>query len=236
MQGSAFLDILCGSSTIEGLLDKSSADTKFRLTCLGWLNLVLKDIQNRQQNWHWRFLEKTATASTVASQHTYDPPADIDTNKIVAIYDRTYDRTYTFRPYEDFVRLIADPTNDSGQSYIWTWFAGSIRLWPVPASAWTMYLDYISLTTALTDAAVSCEIPAKYDPVIIDGVLTYGYRFDPELGDSIKQQALYEAGVNRMIKDNFMVIAEIMQSQSHRTRSGELTEIAPIEKKTGAWS
>src|SRR3990167_3998305 len=235
MTGQEFLNVLCGSSAIEGLLDKNPDDTKFRATCLQWLNLVLKDIQNRQLSWHWRFLEKTATAPTVASQHTYDPPSDIDTHKIEAIYDRTYDRTYKFKPYDKFIRYVSDKSNDTGQSYIWTWFANSIRLWPVPASIWTFYCDYISLITPLTDTAVSCEIPAKYDPVVIDGVLVYGYRFDPELGDWAKQQALYEGGIIKMIKDNSMMIAELTESQSHRTSRMELGEIAPIEQKTGVW-
>ena len=62
------------------------------------------------------------------------------------------------------------------------------------------------------------DIPPKYDPVLIDGVLTYVYRFDPQLGEVATQVQLYEAGVQRMIIDNNMMPAEIAQPTSHRDR------------------
>src|SRR3990167_414299 len=226
MTGQALLNFLCGKSGQIGLLDKSINDTSYRAFMLDCLNLVAEDIQNRQQSWHWRFLEKTATAPTVASQIDYDLPTDVDTNKVFSLSDRTNDITYTFIPYEKFIRAVADPTNYSGNSIWWTFWASMIKLYPIPSSVWTFYLDYISLITAWTDAAASNEIPAKYDPVIIDGVLVYAYKFDPELGNSQIQQVIYEAGVQKMIKDNMNMINELGRSGSHRDRLGRrnLTE------------
>jgi hypothetical protein len=218
MTGAQFLDILCGSTTVEGLLDSNPSDAKFRATVLGWLNLVLKDIQNRQVNWHWRFLEKTATASTVANQHTYDSPTDIDTNKFFSLYERTNDITLKFIPYDKFVRMVADPSNNTGDAVYWTFWAKTIRLYPVPSSAYTIYLDYIKLITALTDSSTAPDVPAKYDPVIIDGILAIGYKFDPELGLWTTQQEAYEAGVQKMVKDNMQMIGELGESVSHRER------------------
>ena len=151
---------------------------------------------------------------------------DIDTNKLFALYDRTNDRTYKYIPYEKFVKLVADPSNSSGASIWWTFWAKMIKLYPIPASIITFYLDYISLVTALTDAAVSCEIPAKYDPVIIDGVLVYAYMFDRELGDPIAQRKIFESGINGdggvkgMISDNNMMINDGGETESHRVRRG----------------
>jgi len=219
--GQEFLNILCGSSTIEGLTDRNPEDSRYRATMLGWLNLVLKDIQNRQQGWHWRWLEKTATASTVAGQHSYDLPDDIDTNKMFALYDRTNDNTYTFVPYDRFVRLFPDPSNEQGTPRWWTFWANTIRLYPVPASAFTFYLDYIKNITLLTDDASSTtDVPEKFDEVIIDGALVYAYRFDPSLGDWKSQQQLYEAGIQKMINDNRMMINELAESESHRLKRG----------------
>ena len=216
MTGQQFLNILCGSATVEGLLQSNSQDTKFRATVLGWLNLVLNDIQNRQVSWHWKFLEKTSYFTTVEDQYPYDLPADIDTQKIFAVYDRTDDITYTYIPYEKFIRLIPDPSNDKGGTCFWTHWAKTLRLWPIPDDARTTYMDYVRLITALLDDATACDIPAKYDPIIIDGVLAYGYQFMPEMANYKNKQQDYELGIERMIKDNLQMIAHYAKSESHR--------------------
>jgi len=219
MTGAEYLNFLIGTSTRQGMLDKNPDDTDYRGFMLECLNLVVKDIQNRQQSWHWRFLENTSTAPTVAGQIDYDvsslSPA-IDTNKIIAVFDRTNDRTYKFIPHHKFVKLFPDPSNDSGNPTTYTFWANVIKLYPVPASVFTFYVRYISLITELADDANSNEIPAKYDQVVIDGALTWAYRLDPELGNITTQQQLYEGGVSRMIKDNRNMPDEISRSCSHR--------------------
>jgi len=218
MTGAQFLNIIVSSSTIHGLADKNSGDNKYRATALEWLNLTLKDIQNRQQQWHWRWLEITKTASTVSGQLDYDPPTDLDSNKIMALYDRTNDITYRFVPYDKFVRLVPNPSVDSGDTVWWTYWAGDIKLYPIPNQAMTFYLDYIKNVSALADDTNTTDVPSKYDQVIIDGAMSYALRFDPELGNWTQQQQLYEAGIARMIQDNNMMINEFMRSESHRDR------------------
>lgn len=241
MTGKLFLDFLVGATGQVGILDKNTSDTSYRSFMLQCLNLVAKDIQNRQKTWHWKFLENTATANTVANQHTYDPPDGsgtapaIDTTKIFAIYDRTSDLTYNYVPYDKFVRSVADPSNNTGDSVMWTFWANTFRLYPVPSSVKTIYLDYIQLLTAWGDSATSNEIPAKYDPVIIDGALVYAYKFDQELGDWRSQQQVYEAGIELMISDNRSEIANLSKTTSHRDRySGNIDSInsmiLPINK------
>jgi hypothetical protein len=219
MTGAAFLNTICGSATIMGLADKSASDTVYRASALGWFNLVQKDISNRQQNFHWRFLEKQATFATAVNDFDYSIAtiaADLDTTKMVAVYDKTYDRTYRYVDYLRFRRSIADETNNSGQAYLFSFFAGNLLLYPRPSAIVTTYIDYIKLITDLTDAATTGDIPSKYDDVVISGVLVYVYRIDPQLGSWSAQQIVYEAGVQRMIQDNNMVIGELPYSGSHR--------------------
>ncbi len=219
MTGQQLLNIIAGSATVEGLADKDVADTKYRATALGYLNLIIQDIQTRQESFRWRFLEKTATMPTVASQLDYDLPTDIDTNKLVAVFDRTQDRTYKFIPYEKFVRLYPDPSNDTGDPSIYTFFANVLKLYPVPSSVFTVFLNYIKVMTDAADDSTDLDIPDRYRKVIIDGILTFVYKFDPELGDELKQTQLYELGIKRMIVENNQMIDERAQSQSHRSRS-----------------
>lgn len=218
MNGKQFLDLLVGTSSSQGLTDKNPSDANYRAFMLECLNLVAKDIQNRQQTWHWRWLEKTATAPTVADQIDYDLPTDIDTNKIIAVFDRTDDVAYKFIPHDLFVKLIPDPSNDSGGSRFYTFWANVIKLWPIPDSVWTFYLRYIQEITAWADSTADNEIPQKYDPVIIDGALAYAYKLDPDLGNETRQIQLYEAGVNRMIRDNSVMPNHLPRARSHRNR------------------
>ena len=226
MTGAGILNTFCGSSTVHGLMDKNSADTKYRATALGWLNLIVKDISKRQRNWHWRFLEKTLTAPTVATQMDYDLPTDVDTNKIFALSDRTQDRTYVYVPYEKFIRKVADPTNSSGNSIWWTFWASLIKLYPVPDSVWTFYLNYVKVMAGVSDDATALDIPDKYEPVVINGLLMYGYKFDPEMGSWADQKALYDADVDDMVSENMSMIGSLPVSGSHRGRLGQndLTE------------
>jgi hypothetical protein len=228
MNGAGILDTFCGTSSVLGLMDKNPDDTIFRATALGWLRLVVKNIQQRQKSWHWRFLEKTATAPTATGQHSYDLPTDIDTNKLFAIYERTNNITLTYKPYDEFVRLVANPSASSGTSLIWTFFAKTLRLYPVPASIITMYLDYIKLITSPSDDATALDIPDKYEPVVIDGMLVYGYKFDPEMGDVLKQQAIFEDSILRMEADNRTMINEYTETGSHRDRLTHGVEMFPL--------
>jgi len=225
MTGQSFLNFLCGTTGQLGILDKNVNDSAFRAFMLQCLNLVLKDIQNEQTNWHWRFLEKTATAPTVADQMDYTLPTDIDTNKIFAVFDRTNDRTYRYIPYERFVKLVADPSNNTGDPTFWTLWANVLKLYPVPSSVITFFMNYIQLITPLTDANTSCEIPAKYDVVVIHGALKWAYQFDPKLGSYADMAALYEKGLDNMKTENATIISEYSVSESHREKYNQNNDV-----------
>ena len=222
MTGQNFLNVVCGSSTVEGLLRYDPNDAKARVTVLGWLNLVLKDLANRQQNFHWRFLEKQATFNTAASDFDYalaTIAVDIDTTKFVNVYDKTDDNTYIYKPYEEFRKLIADETISTGSRFWYSIFAGNLLLWPLPAGIVSTSIDYVRVFTDATDAATAIDVPSKYDPVLVDGVLVYAQMFDPKrVNPAINFQSKYEDGVRRMIQDNSMIIDDMPRLGSHRSR------------------
>jgi len=241
MTGESFLNFLCGTSGRIGMLDCNIDDTEYRGLVLQWLNLVIKDIAGRQQDWHYRFLEKTVTASTVADQLDYDLPTDIDGYKVFSVLDRTHNHTYRFCPHDKFLRFVPNPSLSTGAPYLYTVWAGNLKLWPVPSSVFTIYLKYVKTLTALADDSNSTEIPAKYDSVVIDGVLVWAYKFDPQLGNADNQARIYEwgaggapgmptGGVQGLVLDNRININELGSSQSHRSRRREFQTPYPIEE------
>ena len=219
MTGKGYLDFIVGISGQYGMADKNPNDTSFRAFVLQCLNLVGKDIQTRQDQWHWRWLEKTVTTTTVAEQMDYDLPDDIDTNKIFKVFDRNNDITYTYVEHDKFLRFVPDPSNNIGSTMFWTFWANKMKLYPIPSDARTVFLKYIQTLSELTDSDSSTwEVPSKYDPIIIDGVMVYVYKFDPEIGDWKTQQQAYELGVQKMQRENSMMIDDLGSTESHRTR------------------
>jgi len=216
MTGSGILDFIISHC------DKNSDDTVYRALALKWLNLVLKDIQNKQESYHWRFLEVRATTfNTAASDYDYalaTIASNIDTTKAIHVYEKTNDVTLTFVPYERFKQLIADETASSGDPRFFTIFAGMLLLWPTPDAIVAFYIDYVKLITAATDSLTSLDVSDKYEKTIIDGVLEYAYQFDPELGSSADQRTRYREGVEQMIRENSQMIAENTMPMSHRDK------------------
>ena len=220
------------------LCDKNSADTGYKALALIWYDLVLKDIQNRQQNFHWRFLEILGTSfNTAVSDFDYvlttiDGSVPIDTTKIIHVYDKTNDWTYTFVPYERFRERVADEANDTGDPYVYSIFAGNLLLWPVPDSITATLFDYVRMLADAADSATEILVPDKYKAVLYDGILKYAWSHDPELGDAGTKTLEYEAGITRMIADNQMIISENVIPISHRDKkrigTGRHTGLFPI--------
>lgn len=212
MLGNALLDDLLA------IADKSASDTgtgSYRALGLKFLDYVIKDISNRQVNYHWRFLEKlNKTFSTAVDDFDYaiaTIATDIDTAKreFIHIYDRTNDRTLHYVPYERFRRFIPDETNSKGSSpTVWSLWADQLLIYPVPDAIFSLSMDYILKMADATDDTTAILIPDKYKTVVMDGMLTWAFKFDPELGNAANQQLVYEAGIDRMIRDNAEIIAE----------------------------
>jgi len=118
------------------IMDKNSNDTEYRALALIWLDLVLKDIGGRQDGFHWRFLEAQTYFAVTADDYDYaltTIASDIDTTKVIHIFDRINDRTYRYVPYEVFKKAVADEGSYGGNPYIFTIYAGNLLLFPTPS-------------------------------------------------------------------------------------------------------
>jgi hypothetical protein len=161
---------MTGSGILTDILllnDKNSQDTGYRALALVWLDLVLKDIQNKQQSSHWKFLEVKGTVFDLTADDfdyalaTILSTTLIDTTKIIHVYDKFNDRTYHFVPYERFREMVADEYEDGGDPYVFSIFAGQLLLWPVP--------DFTAIT-GTPDAIVANKLSDSTATFITDGV------------------------------------------------------------------
>lgn len=193
-----------------------TTDTDYRAMCLDWLNRVLKNIASMQDGFHWRWLEKTATFPTVAAQMSYDLPSDIDSQKIVSVTQSETDFKLNFIAQEDLDSWLPDPTGTNGNPRMYTLYANSIRLIPIPNSVITITERYIKNITTLTDAAVSGDTPTKWDDIIIQGILAKAYRFDKRKDDAADANNQFLLGIERMKTDNSQIIDDAPVAKDHR--------------------
>ena len=204
--------------------DKNSDDTEYKTLALDFLQETLDDISNRQEGFHWRFLEVLGTTFNTAEDdfdYTLTTIApNIDTTKFIHVYEKTNDITYRFLPYEIFRQFIADETNEGGTPRVCSIFAGELLLWPVPSSIVATYIDYIRTLTKPTevDNETALLVPDKYRTVVFNGILMRALEYDPELGSKQDKEQEYERGIDRMKKDQAQIIAEDVVPISHRNK------------------
>ena len=161
MTGALILDFILSHC------DKNSNDTTYRALALKWLKLVLKDIQTRQESFHWRFLEvKGAAFDLTADDFDYAfatilPTTLIDTTKVIHVYEKRNDITYTFVPYERFRQLVADESQQTGTTRWYSIYANSLLLYPVPS---------FDAVTGTADATTAFKLRDSTATFITDGV------------------------------------------------------------------
>lgn len=171
---------MTGAALLDDLLkiaDKNSQDAGYRALGLVWLDYIIKDIQNRQVNYHWRFLEANTFFATAKDDFDYalvTIASDIDTTKIIHVYDKINDRTYRFVPYERFKMFVADEAKQTGDPYIFTIFGSNLILYPTP--------DFAPVTGS-ANGTTSNKLVDSTATFITDGVVVGMIATDTGTGD-----------------------------------------------------
>ena len=198
---------------------------------LDWLNRTARKIAGSDP--HWRFLEKTATFSTVASQMSYDLPSDIDLsgNKIISLKQNESPTKLIYIDQRSFDSLEPDPTTSSGYPYWYTTYGKYLRLYPVPDSAITIYMRYIKTIDNFADNSTEhADLPDKWQDVVLDGMKIHAFRYEPEWGNADNQMVVFEAGLKKMRDDNKITIDDDQVSWSHPFAPRQMQEAYHIDR------
>ena len=78
---------------------------------------------------------------------------------------------------------------------------GNIILSSPPDAVYTVYYDAWSDPAALVNYGDTCSIPDKYNYVIVDGAMYYGYDFRSDSGAQDRAKAKFDSGVNEMLRE-----------------------------------
>lgn len=105
--------------------------------------LIIDNIRIITAKRPWSFLEKTKTASTVASQQAYNLPFDyrklIDVTVTIGSYKYT-PKEAPSREYWDYINASTSVTSDTPLYYFI--FNGQLNFWPTPASSTSNAITY----------------------------------------------------------------------------------------------
>jgi hypothetical protein len=187
------------------------------------INAAISDINRRYQQWPFNYDTQTfntqaSTKTTTGSGYIYNEytPADgvtvikwstfgiarndTSTPPIVASTLTEVDYNLwaaTVRPLDlqMSVGQFAQPR------YVIKGDDGNIILSPPPDTVYTIYYDAWSDPPALVNYGDTCSIPDKYNYVIVDGAMYYGYDFRSDINAQDRAKAKFDMGVQEMLRE-----------------------------------
>lgn len=182
------------------------------------INAAVFDISRRYQQWPFNYGKQTfvtvpATAANITNE--YAPPSNVtiikwdtfgiqrdDTATPPIVSSTLSDIDYNL--WAKRIRPLDLQLPDDGFStprYVIKGDDGSIILSPPPDVAYTIYYDAWSDPTALALFSDVCAIPDKYNYVLVDGAIYYGYDFRSDTGAQDRAKVKFDSGVQEMLRE-----------------------------------
>lgn len=217
------------AAIICGRVDKDVNDSTFVAFVVDCLVLTLQEIISTVPYARWLMDEDSITL-TSGTQYVA-VPADCDIDNIVDIRDET--NNFSSRRITPQEASLIDPGRDlTGQEFLW-WFQrvgtdDRIYFLNRPDSTHALKMIFGNIVTDPIASATSA-LPAKYEPIEIDGALIKVWeRIDPD-HNTDRIQARFQGGFNeageatglcRVVMDAKNGIASSDSLYGHRPRSG----------------
>lgn len=103
-----------------------------------------------------------------------------------------YEKVIPYKDFKEIDELYADPDdttrNPSNVPIYWYYYAETIKVYPVPNSAYTVSLRYYKKPTILTADADVPEIPSEFEELLVSGA-TYRVL---QIKDNYDQAGIHE--------------------------------------------
>lgn len=182
------------------------------------INSAIFDISRRYQQWPFNYTKQTfnTVASVTGSiQNEYTPPATVTIIKwstfAVARNDSAVPPIVASTLSEIDYNLWATRIRPQDLQYSTGQFAqprcvikgddGNIILSPPPDTIYTINYDAWSDPTALSLYSDICVIPDKYNYVLVDGAVYYGYDFRSDQAAQDRSKAKFDTGVQEIMRE-----------------------------------
>lgn len=182
------------------------------------INAAIFDISRRYQQWPFNYGQQTfaTTASiTGAIANEYTPPPTVtiikwdtfgvqrDDSATPPIVSATLSPV-DYNLWAKRIRPLDLQISTGGFSqprYVIKGGDGNIILSPPPDTIYTIYYDAWSDPTALALFSDACVIPDKYNYVLVDGAIYYGYDFRSDQAAQDRAKTKFDSGVQEMLRE-----------------------------------
>jgi hypothetical protein len=152
------------------------------------INDAYQDICSREA---WPFLEKQATAATVAGNSTLaSQPADFS-DALSLVIDSTSLVLVPIR-LDDMTKRFAGGLTQQGMPAYYYFIGSQIKLYPVPDSIYSITLSYISTPTKLVNTTDIPLLPDRHARVILLGAVASAYDMEDDTDLAMKFDAKFE--------------------------------------------
>lgn len=182
------------------------------------INAAIFDISRRYQQWPFNYGQQTfntLVSSTGDIQNEYTPPSTVTIIKWNTFGIQRDDAaippvvasTLTNIDYNLWATRIRplDLQLSSGQfstpRYVIKGDDGNIILSSPPDAVYTVYYDAWSDPAALVNYSDISVIPDKYNYVLVDGAMVYGYDFRSDQAAQDRAKAKFDMGVQEMLRE-----------------------------------
>jgi hypothetical protein len=160
-------------------------------TLTALLNDAYEDIWTREG---WPFKEAEADVSVTAGDDTPTMPTDF--GKVIALGDNTNSIELEFWRADELQLETIGALTDTGQPLVYYFVGNTLKLYPVPDSAYTLKLKYVKTFTPLE---ADTDVPAlpNNHRVIVLGALVSAYDMNDDTDLATRFEGRFE---NRLLR------------------------------------
>lgn len=182
------------------------------------INATIFDVSRRFQQWPFNYGKQTftttaSTSSAIANEYT--PPTNVTIIKwdtfgiqrndsaVPPIVSSTLTEV-DYNLWAKRIRPLDLQISTGGFStprYVIKGDDGNIILSPPPDTVYTIYYDAWADPVALNLYTDICLIPDKYNYVLVDGAIYYGYDFRSDQAAQDRAKAKFDMGVQEMLRE-----------------------------------
>lgn len=162
-----------------------------------WVNAAQAEIANTNN-----ILKATASQALVVDTYSYALGASMNIESIQSIHVAGIRIEYlNFNDFETFV-TNEDPNRITrGKPTNWTEWAGSIILYPIPDSNYTMQVYFNAVPTELASVTDTLLLPDKYFQRIVDYVMAQAFELDENFNASAAKMDYLDSKLVGMSND-----------------------------------
>lgn len=200
------------------------------------INAAIFDVSRRYQQWPFNYGVQTfnTTASITGSiANMYTPPSTVtiikwstfELQRNDAASPPIVEATLTevdYNLWAQRIRPLDLQISTGGFSqprYVIKGDNGKIILSPPPDTVYTINYDAWSDPTALASYNDICSIPDKYNYVIVDGAIYYGYDFRSDQAAQDRAKTKFDAGVQEMLRELIKPAVGFQSTMINNTRT-----------------